>query len=141
MGRLTRDQAAAHREALGLAGLRRDLDEDEKRFVLAHFQESADPSHPVGGAFFTPEDLADCMSLDVVGPRVIDLCAGIGALAFACRNLDEQRRGLPAREIVCVETNPAFVAVGMKVVPEATWVCADVFDIGRHRWPMASRWT
>ncbi|WP_063047852.1 methyltransferase [Nocardia pseudovaccinii] len=136
MGRLTRAEAAAHREALGLAGLRRDLDEDEKRFVLNNFQESADQNHHPGGAFFTPQDLADCMSLDVVGNRVIDLCAGIGALAFACRNLREQSNGLPARELVCVEANPEFVAVGMKVVPEATWVCADVFDIGRQRWRM-----
>ncbi|WP_280312170.1 hypothetical protein [Nocardia abscessus] len=134
MGRLTRAEATAHREALGLAGLRRDLDEEEKRFVLTHFQESASATHPLGGAFFTPEDLADCMSLDVVGNRVIDLCAGIGALAFACRNLREQSNGLPARELVCVESNPEFVAVGMKLVPEATWVCADVFDIGRQRW-------
>lgn len=134
MGRLTRDQAAAHREALALAGVRRDLDEDEKRFVLTHFQESANQNHHPGGAFFTPGDLADCMSLDVIGNRVIDLCAGIGALAFACRNPHEQARGLPAREIVCVEANPEFVAVGMKLVPEATWVCADVFDTGRQRW-------
>ncbi|MEV6256860.1 methyltransferase [Nocardia sp. NPDC051929] len=134
MGRLTRAEATAHREALGLAGLRRDLDEEEKRFVLTHFQESASHGHPLGGAFFTPQDLADCMSLDVVGNRVIDLCAGIGALAFACRNLREQSNGLPARELVCVEANPEFVAVGMKLVPEATWVCADVFGIGRQRW-------
>ncbi|WP_051047153.1 methyltransferase [Nocardia asiatica] len=134
MGRLTRAEATAHREALGLAGLRRDLDEEEKRFVLAHYQESASQARPVEGTFFTPTDLADCMSLDVVGNRVIDLCAGIGALAFACRNPLEQARGLPAREIVCVESDPEFVAVGMKLVPEATWVCADVFEVGRQRW-------
>ncbi|WP_216916809.1 methyltransferase [Nocardia noduli] len=134
MGRLTRAQADAHREALGLAGLHRDLDEEEKRFVLAHYQESTGQTRAAQGAFFTPTDLADCMSLDVVGNRVIDLCAGIGALAFACRNLSEQANGRPAREIVCVEADPAFVAVGMKLVPEATWVCADVFDIGRYRW-------
>ncbi|MGS2807764.1 MULTISPECIES: methyltransferase [Nocardia] len=134
MGRLTRSEAAAHREALGLAGLRRDLDEDEKRFVLTHFKESAGQARPVEGTFFTPTGLADCMSLDVIGNRVIDLCAGIGALAFACRNPHEQGRGLPAREIVCVEADPEFVAVGMKLVPEATWVCADVFEVGRQRW-------
>ncbi|MGN2638808.1 N-6 DNA methylase [Nocardia takedensis] len=135
MGRLTRAEAAAHREALALTELHRDLDEDEKRFVLTHYQESANQNQP-GGAFFTPTDLADCMSLDVVGNRVIDLCAGIGALAFACRNTHQQYNGLPAREIVCVEANPEFVAVGMKLVPEATWMCADVFAASRQRWRM-----
>ncbi|MGW5441564.1 methyltransferase [Nocardia asteroides] len=136
MGRLSRRDATAHRDALGLVGLRRDLDEEEKRFVFTHFQESAGATGPPAGAFFTPADLADCMSVDVVGPRVIDLCAGIGALAFACRdNPGERSRGLPTRELVCVESNPEFVAVGKKLVPEATWVCADVFELGRQRWP------
>lgn len=52
------------------------------------------------GAFFTQADLADCMPLDVVGHRVIDLCVGIGALAFACRNPSEQSCRLPARELI-----------------------------------------
>ncbi|MFC9965620.1 methyltransferase [Nocardia ignorata] len=134
MGRLSRSEAAAHREALGLAGVRRDLTEDEKLFVLNHYQESANPAHHTDGAFFTPTGLAVCMSLDVVGTRVIDLCAGIGALAYACRNPHEQSSGWPARELVCVESNPEFVAVGMKIVPEATWVCEDMFAVMRQRW-------
>ncbi|MFD6104400.1 methyltransferase [Nocardia salmonicida] len=134
MGRLSRAEAAAHREALGLAGVRRDLTEDEKLFVLAHYQESTSATHHTDGAFFTPTGLAVCMSLDVVGTRVIDLCAGIGALAFACRNPHEQSSGWPARELVCVESNPEFVAVGMKIVPEATWVCEDMFAAARQRW-------
>jgi 2-polyprenyl-3-methyl-5-hydroxy-6-metoxy-1,4-benzoquinol methylase len=31
--------------------------------------------------------------------------------------------------MVCIEKNPDYVAVGRKVVPEATWICADVFDL------------
>lgn len=134
MGRLTRAQAAAHRKALGLADVRRDLTEDEKLFVLTHFQESTGTTRHTDGAFFTPVGLANCLSLDVIGNRVIDLCAGIGALAFACRNpgLGSSRESV--RELVCVETNPHFVAIGRKIVPEATWLCADIFDLARYRW-------
>lgn len=31
-------------------------------------------------------------------------------------------------DITCVELNPHYVEVGKKVVPEATWICADVLD-------------
>lgn len=30
---------------------------------------------------------------------------------------------------MCVERNPAYVAVGRKVLPEATWICADILDL------------
>ena len=32
-------------------------------------------------------------------------------------------------EFVCVERNPDYVEIGKKLVPEATWICADVFDV------------
>ncbi|MEU2032801.1 methyltransferase [Nocardia amamiensis] len=133
MGRLSRAQAAAHREAAGLAGLRRDLTEDEKLFVLNHFQESTSATQSPDGAFFTPHGLAHDMAIEVVGTRIIDLGAGIGSLAFACRNPYGQANGDPARELVCVERNPEFVRVGMKVVPEATWVCGDLLEVHRNR--------
>ena len=34
----------------------------------------------------------------------------------------------PGAENTCVELNPHYVEVGKKVVPEATWICADVLD-------------
>ncbi len=33
------------------------------------------------------------------------------------------------RELVCVENNPTYVAVGRRVLPEATWICADILDL------------
>ncbi|MEM6617579.1 MAG: hypothetical protein AAF619_13740, partial [Pseudomonadota bacterium] len=37
--------------------------------------------------------------------------------------------GTRETELVCVEINPAFVEIGKKMIPEATWICADVFDV------------
>lgn len=31
-------------------------------------------------------------------------------------------------ELVCVELNPRYVEVGHKVLPEAEWICGDIFD-------------
>lgn len=90
------------------------------------------PHHEVGraGAFFTPFDLALDLALDVTGHRVVDLCAGIGVLAYACarRHRWDEASGAPALQLTCVEVNPDYVRVGRKVLPEATWVVANVLD-------------
>lgn len=133
ISKLSRAQAAAHREACGLVDLRRDLSEDEKLFVLTHYQESMSAAQTVDGAFFTPLGLARDMRIEVVGTRILDLGAGIGQLAYHCRNSWGHVNGDPPRELVCVERNPEFVRVGMKVVPEATWWCGDLLRMHRGR--------
>jgi hypothetical protein len=130
MGKLTKEQAKLHQEAAQLVTLARDLTEDEREFVLTHWQESASTRNVLDGAFFTPLGLAREMQIDVSGRRIIDLCAGIGRLAWAARDTDWERvNGMPPRELVCVERNPDYVAVGRKVLPEARWICADVLDV------------
>ncbi|MGW2113733.1 methyltransferase [Streptomyces zhihengii] len=75
-------------------------------------------------------DLDRDLSIEVAGDRVIDLCAGIGRLAYGCRDLWGRRwNDEPARQFVCVEKNPDYVKVGRKVLPEAEWVCGDVLDV------------
>ncbi|MFF0494380.1 methyltransferase [Nocardia sp. NPDC004068] len=123
---------AAHREAARLVQLRRELDEQEKQFVLTHWRGPTDSV--VGSAIFTPLPLARAMTLHVVGTRIIDLGAGIGHLAYTCRNLLAHRHGGGCEpELVCVERNPDLVRVGMKILPEATWVCADLLTLPARR--------
>lgn len=55
------------------------------------------------------------------------LCAGIGVLSYAAQ-LECSDRSRCYADITCVELNPHYVEVGKKVVPEATWICADVLD-------------
>ncbi|MFF3569205.1 methyltransferase [Nocardia jiangxiensis] len=134
MRKLSKAAAAAHVEACRLTDLARELSEAEKQFVLDNFHESTVLGHATGGVFFTPSALARAMTIHVVGTRIIDLGAGIGHLAFACRNmLDHRHNGEPVREFVCVEKNPELVRVGMKVVPEALWVCQDMFALAPRR--------
>lgn len=122
MAKLTKQQSKLHTQACKL--LQQDkLSYEDKIFVLDHWHESATHMNGVAGAFFTPRSLARDLAIEVTYPHVIDLCAGIGSLAFAAW----EHSGHTAK-IACVEINPEYVAVGRKILPEATWIHADVFD-------------
>ncbi|MFE4512683.1 methyltransferase [Kitasatospora sp. NPDC056783] len=124
MAKLTRQQATLHLAACELLALDRELTPDERLFVLDYWQESSTGTNTLDGAFFTPWGLAVDVAVEVTGHRIIDLCAGIGALASACLTY-----GPRGREVVCVERNPRYVEIGRKVVPDATWIQADVFHL------------
>lgn len=126
MAKLTKPQAKMHSQACAL--LEKDvLTEDDKWFVLEHWQESANHVNTVAGAFFTPVGLANDFAIEVSGHRIIDLCAGIGCLSFMRYQRGRWDEKYP--EITCVELNPAYVEVGKKILPEAMWICGSVFDL------------
>lgn len=126
MAKLTKAQNKEHMRAISL--LNQDaLSEDDIEFIYRNWHEGADHNNSLAGAFFTPFDLAMDFALDVGGNRIIDLCAGIGMLTYACqmRNWYDKQD----MEFVCVERNPDYVEIGKKLVPDARWICADVFDV------------
>ena len=124
MAKLSKAEATAHQQACEL--LKKDvLSEDDKLFVLENWQESASHINTIAGAFFTPVGLARDLSIEVGGKRIIDLCAGIGGLSYWCAN----RAWNEPPEIVCVEMNPDYAAVGRKLLPEAAWIVGSVFDL------------
>lgn len=123
MSKLTKAEYKAHEEAVAL--LSQDaLTIDERIFVLDNWQESATNVNSAAGAFFTPFALARDLAIEIGGTkRIIDLCAGIGSLSLAAHLY------WPDSEIVCVEINPQYVEVGRRILPEATWVEASVFNM------------
>lgn len=128
MAKLTKAQAKLHNEAMQL--LKKDtLTIDERWRVYEGFHEGATVSNGEIGAHFTPIALAMDMAIDMHnGGRVLDLCAGIGTLSFA----NAMRAAHTVDywpEMVCIERNPAYCEIGRKLLPEATWICADVFDL------------
>lgn len=126
MAKLTKAQAKAHQQACGL--LKKDaLSEDEKMFVLENWQESASHINTVAGAFFTPFDLARDFAIEVSPGKIIDLCAGIGMLSYAVKSKHQWDKA--PLDLTCVEINPDYVAVGKKILPEARWIEASVFDV------------
>ncbi len=123
MSKLTKRQAAEHAKACALVASDRPLTVDEKFFVLEHWREDARHINTLAGAFFTPPDLARDFSIEVAGRSVIDLCAGIGTLAFFAA------LGRPGRVLTCIELNPDYVEVGRRIVPEATWIIGDALAL------------
>lgn len=141
MAKLSKSQIKAHQEACAL--LDKDvLTFEEREFVLNNWQESATHINSAAGAFFTPLEMAWTFAVEVsTDPpwSVIDLCAGIGCLSFAVYHRHTYGNRTP--RIVCVEKNPDYVDVGRKVLPEAEWICADVFelpDLGRFTFAISN---
>ena len=126
MSKLTKAQARDFAKANEI--LTQDhLSDDDALFVMRHWRADAQHVNTVAGAFFTPPELARDMAFTTIGcgdGRIIDLCAGIGTLAY-----HYQHGGYAKRDLVCVEINPEYVEVGKKLVPEAEWICANVFDV------------
>ena len=100
----------------------------DREFVMQHWSPLANHNVGVSGTFFTPLGMARnaMVELDVKpGQRIVDLCAGIGRLAYTIKEYTAQGHEV---EVVCVEQNPEFVEVGKLAVPDATWVCGDILD-------------
>ncbi len=126
MAKLTKSELRAHKQALDILA-KITLTEDDKEFVYRNWHEGANHINSAAGAFFTPFDMAFDFAIDAGGGRVIDLCAGIGMLSYA---IWQRSRYYDARpKITCIERNPDYLAVGQKLLPEAEWICADVFDV------------
>jgi len=132
VAKLTHEQERLHAQACQLVNLARDLTEEERAFVLDHWRASSTARNASDRAHFTPAGLAGEMALHVDGDRIIDLAAGIGHLAFHCRNRGGRwPHGDP--EFVCVERNPEYVRVGRRVMPDARWICADIMSLPAMR--------
>lgn len=140
MAKLTKPQIKAHREAEALIECERELDDDEREFILDNWQESATHINSAAGAFFTPRSLARDFAIEVDGSScnagtLIDLCAGIGSLTYAVAHR--------FRRIVCIEINEAYARIGRRVVPEAEWIVCSAFDprvldLGRFAWAISN---
>lgn len=125
--KLTKNQIKLHDQATKLLE-KETLTFDDKWFVLENWQESANHVNGKAGAYFTPPYFARDFSIDCYQRgKIVDICAGIGALSFALLNKIDWDNNRP--EITCIEINPAYVEVGKKILPEANWVCADIFEV------------
>lgn len=125
MAKLTKAQGKAHAEAEAIL-IKDRLTEDGREFVFRNWHEGAEFINDAAGAFFTPYDLAGDFALDGAGGRVIDLCAGIGILLYFIG--ERAKYGSRPVELTCVEINPRYCEVGRKLLPDARWINADVFD-------------
>jgi hypothetical protein len=133
VAKLTKPEIKAHNEAIALIDCDRPLKDDEKEYILDNWQESATHVNSSAGAFFTPRGLARDFAIEVNGDRVIDLCAGIGSLGYAVEEKCDR--------LTCVEINPEYARIGKRILPQAEWIVASVFDLplfGRFDWAISN---
>lgn len=125
MAKLSKEQAKLHEEAEKILAQTR-LTDDDRMFVIEHWQESATHMNGLAGAFFTPWGLATDAMIELggysFGGSVLDLCAGMGTLTLAALEMSRASR------IVCVELNPEYARVGRMMVPDAEWIVGSIFD-------------
>ncbi len=129
MAKLTKEEIKLHEQALRL--LEKDvLTWDDKAFVLDNWHEGANHMNSAAGAYFTPEIIAGGLALEASGRSFIDLCAGIGRLAYTVsRYRDPWGSAEKKPSFTCVEINPEYIEVGKKILPEARWIQADVLTL------------
>jgi len=122
MAKLTKAEIKEHNIAVKL--LEKDkLTFEEKLTVFEKWNEGALSVNSEAGAFFTPLDFANDFSLTLYSKaKTIDLCAGIGMLAFVAYHYRD------CKDITCVELSPVYYEVGKKLLPEANWINASIFD-------------
>jgi SAM-dependent methyltransferase len=123
--KLTKAQAKAHERACALLD-KSKLNFDERIQVLRDWRAGASPINSLTGAHFTPFGIARDLLIETCEGRMADFCAGTGRLAFHAFMKANCRL---EHELVCIELNPEYVAVGRKILPEATWLCADIFNL------------
>lgn len=117
MARIIKAESKLHNQVMDLVHSDKVLTFEEKEFILQNYQGDGIGSTE---AFFTPEWLAWDFTIDSCSSgRCLELCAGIGRLSF-CQYI----RCKP-QHITCVELNPDYVQVGMRVLPEAEWIIGD----------------
>lgn len=142
MAKLSKHQAKKHNEALDL--LQKDvLTHEDKLFIFEHYQEGGSQLNGLAGAFFTPYPLIESMFVHEVecDRSIIDLCAGIGALAYGCWYYTAVWDGVDnTPDITCVEINPEYLEIGKKILPQANWILADALDIEEFQLPNRNKY-
>lgn len=135
--KLSKQQSKLHQQAMDLVYSDKSLTWDQRKFILDNYFEAQGQLNALAGAFFTPFDLANDFAVEVGGGvledgSIVDLCAGIGMLSFACQD--------KGADITCVEFCPEYVKVGRRVMPDANWIEADVFgvDLGQFTFAISN---
>ncbi|WVX87407.1 DNA methyltransferase [Vibrio phage EniLVp02] len=129
--RISKAERAKHEQIVDL--LEKDtLTQDEREWVIENLNEAAICEITRCGAFFTPIDYAFGLAFELGSSHrsrsLLDLCSGIGLLAYAAYHHHSFFKETGYNRIVCVEQNYDFVKIGKKLLPQATWIHGSIDD-------------
>lgn len=121
--KVTKQQRHVHAQCESMLGSD-PMNGYQRQFVLEHWNPWVGCDITGQDIYFTPMELALHLAA-ITGPegRVLDLCAGIGRLAYL---VYQHQRGIPGFSIECLELDPVMFEVGSKVLPKATWHLGDM---------------
>lgn len=134
--KLSKARLKTHAQACALVDRHHDpegapLTDEDRRFIIDHWEPGAEHAISWIDAFFTPAPLAEAMMIETLNchtrsVQVLDLCAGIGALSFAYHQRHRWDQYQPS--LTCLERNPHFLRVGQATAPTAHWILGDMED-------------
>ena len=129
MSKLSKKQVKAHREAEDLLNKSR-LNDDEREFIFTNWHPGAESNTTAASAYFTPVSLAFDFEFDAPSHgRILDACAGIGVLSWALSVRHHYNSDGKYPDITAIEKNPAYIAIGRKLLPWVNWIEGDIFDL------------
>lgn len=149
MAKLTTLERRRHDSAMDLLrdAVRRpdgSLSPGDRNQILSGFHPGSGRDTGRGGVFFTPQNLARDMMVEVAIPmplpvhrsdskpfRVVDVGAGIGCLSHALwmSAIPSSPFGVvEGIELICIEQDQELCEIGQALVPWATWINADAFE-------------
>lgn len=130
MAKLTKPELAAHSAAMALINSDKALSEDDVIDVIEGYHEGAVHNNAAASAIFSSFELARHAALEVSGPRILDLCAGIGTLSVAAALEMAPYRdfGETQRDFVLLEINPDYAKIAKRLMPNAEVIVGSVYD-------------
>ena len=131
MARISKQDMKKHLAACEMINSKDDLNVSQRDYIIENWNPMAEHNVGWNAAFFTPMGVARDLMIETLkknNKRVLDLCAGVGRLAYTMWKQSLWGNESEKLELVCIEMNYEFARVGQRVLPEATWIRGDIFE-------------
>ncbi len=131
MGKLSKSERSRHDAACAVLQ-KTNLNDDDREQVFTDWHPGAVIDAGKASAFFTPPGLAYDFEIDAHSHgRILDACAGIGVLSWVLGTRYAYSNSGARPDVTAIESNPAFVEIGRKLLPWVNWIQGDIFDPGK----------
>lgn len=125
MGKISKEAMKRHSKAMEIIE-QDELSYNDKLYVLENYHEGATNMNNLVSAHFTPISLSRSVEQCTRNYSFVDLCAGIGMLAWSqVRILEFEQKEFVG---ICIENCTEYYRIGKKLLPELHWINGDIFD-------------